>query len=346
MAPLEQRARAVLAKLGESAEEPVAARVAVAAIDAIAEAAIAEPSAVYMQAASDGTLTILFSDIEGSTTLFDTLGDLRAQEILNAHNAIIREHVARHRGVVVKSTGDGFMMVFSSARRAILCAMEVQRALAAYSQEEGNTPIRVRMGLHVGEPLTVTNDLSGKAVIIAARIAAVARGGEILVSSTLRELAEAAGDLRFADAGEVTLKGISGTHRIYRAMCSRQPAGPTRSRDREVAVEGEGRRRCGPRAYDVVLDRHALRPLRQSTQLRCVRGWRRRGSRRRSASVARPTSLTSAAARRARSRAECGRECAPRRGRHRRSDITGALARRSSMTANGSGAGERMRSSM
>lgn len=218
MAPLERRARAVFAKLGESADESVAPPAAGTAIDAIAESAIAEPSAVYMQAASDGTLTILFSDIEGSTTLFDSLGDLRAQDILNAHNAIIREHVARNRGVVVKSTGDGFMMVFSSARRAILCAMEIQRALAAFSQTAGNTPIRVRMGLHVGEPLTVTNDLAGKAVIIAARIAAVARGGEILVSSTLRELTEAAGDLRFTDAGEVTLKGISGTHRIYRVM--------------------------------------------------------------------------------------------------------------------------------
>ena len=108
--------------------------------------------------------------------------------------------------------------MFSSARRAVLCAIGIQRALAAYSEERSHTPIQVRIGLHVGEPINVSTDFSGKAVIVAARIASIARGGEILVSSTLRDLTESAGDLRFGEAGEVRLKGLSGTHRLYRAI--------------------------------------------------------------------------------------------------------------------------------
>jgi class 3 adenylate cyclase len=225
MKPLEQRVRAYLRRAGEAddvspATDDVSPATAAESktIEALAASAIGEPNTLHAHAAPDGTLTILFTDVEGSTVLFDTLGDLRAQEILDAHNAIVRQQVAQSRGVEVKSTGDGFMMVFSSARRALLCAIGIQRALAAYSQQHGNVPIRVRMGLHVGEPLKVTSDLAGKAVIIAARIASVAQGGEILVSSTLRELTEAAGDLRFGERGDVELKGLSGTYRLYRVI--------------------------------------------------------------------------------------------------------------------------------
>jgi len=122
------------------------------------------------------------------------------------------------RGVEIKSTGDGFMVVFSSARRALLCAIGIQRALAANAEREGSSAVRVRMGVHVGEPINLSTDLSGKAVIIAARIASIAGGGEILVSSTLRELTESAGDLLFREAGEVELKGLSGTFNLHRAI--------------------------------------------------------------------------------------------------------------------------------
>jgi class 3 adenylate cyclase len=218
MKPLEQRAAKLLEKLGQSTDVRGAAPPDMGTIGRIAAAAMADPNALRGHVAPGGTLTILFSDVENSTTLFDTLGDLRAQEILDAHNAIVREHVALQKGFEVKSTGDGFLVVFSSARRALLCAIGIQCGLAAYSGQEGHTPIRVRIGLHVGEPITLSTDLSGTAVIVAARIASIARGGEILVSSTLRELTESAGDLRFADAGEVELKGLSGTRRVYRAI--------------------------------------------------------------------------------------------------------------------------------
>jgi class 3 adenylate cyclase len=79
-------------------------------------------------------------------------------------------------------------------------------------------PIRVRMGLHVGETINESADFFGKAVILAARIGALARGGEIVVSSMVRDMTESAGDLRFSEVQEVQLKGLAGTHRVYRAI--------------------------------------------------------------------------------------------------------------------------------
>jgi class 3 adenylate cyclase len=187
-------------------------------IDAVAAAAVAEPRDLSAHAAPDGTVTILFSDVEDSSVLFERLGDLRAQEILRAHNEIVREQTALQNGFEVKSMGDGFMIAFSSARRALFCAINIQKALAAYSEQNKEQPIRVRIGLHVGEVIRESADFFGKAVILAARIAARARGGEILVSSTLRDLTESAGDLRFAGAGDAQLKGFSGTHRLYKVI--------------------------------------------------------------------------------------------------------------------------------
>ncbi len=114
--------------------------------------------------------------------------------------------------------GDGFMIAFSSARRALFCAIAVQRALASYAEKSAAEGVRVRIGLHVGEAIKQSGDFFGKTVILAARIAALARGGEILVSSTFRDLTESAGDLRFEPVGEVQIKGLSGKHSLFRAI--------------------------------------------------------------------------------------------------------------------------------
>jgi class 3 adenylate cyclase len=187
-------------------------------IDAVAAAAVADPRDLSAHTAPDGTVTILFSDVENSSALFERLGDLRAQEILRAHNAIVLEQMALQNGFEVKSMGDGFMLAFSSARRALLCAINIQKALAAYSEQNKHEPIRVRIGLHVGEVIRESEDFFGKAVILAARIAAHARGGEILASSAVRDLNETAGDLSFAGAGETRLKGFAGMHRLYKVI--------------------------------------------------------------------------------------------------------------------------------
>ncbi len=110
------------------------------------------------------------------------------------------------------------MIAFSSARRALLCSIAIQRAFAKYVEQHPDQAIRVRMGLHAGEPISEAADFFGKAVILAARIAGLARGGEILVSRTLRDITESAGDLHFAEGRDVELKGLSGIHRVYEVI--------------------------------------------------------------------------------------------------------------------------------
>jgi len=119
----------------------------------------------------------------------------------------------------VKSQGDGFMLAFPDPCEALECAIDVQRAFAEREREGSGELLRVRMGLHTGEVISEEGDYFGKNVILAARIAAQALGGEILVSSELRQAAsDGSGDgLRFDDGREVELKGLAGTHRVFRA---------------------------------------------------------------------------------------------------------------------------------
>jgi class 3 adenylate cyclase len=107
------------------------------------------------------------------------------------------------------------MVAFGSARRGVLCAIGIQQAMSRYSAEHPEDPVRVRIGLHAGEPLREGNDFHGKSVVLASRVAGVASGGEILVSALMRDLTESAGDIRFDAAREVVLKGLTGTHRVY-----------------------------------------------------------------------------------------------------------------------------------
>jgi predicted ATPase/class 3 adenylate cyclase len=179
-------------------------------------------------AAPDGTVTILFTDLQDSTGMTERLGDLRAQELLRVHNAIVREQVAAYKGFEVKSTGDGFMIAFPSARRALLCAIAIQRAFAAYNAAQPSDAwIWVSMGLHTGEAIWEAGDFYGKSVILAARLGTSARGGEILVSSTFKALTDSAGDLRFDEGRDVALKGFTGTHRVYAVLWREGPVADT-----------------------------------------------------------------------------------------------------------------------
>jgi class 3 adenylate cyclase len=183
-------------------------------IDAVVASVQAERPDLSAHTAPDGTVTILFSDIEGSAAITERLGDLRWVEVLRAHNAIVREQVAAHGGFEVKSEGDGFMLAFQSARRALQCAIAVQRAFAQHN-EGAEEPIRVRMGLHAGEVIKEADDFFGRHVILASRIANEAQGGQILVSSLLKELTASAGDIQFGEGREVELKGLAGSHRVH-----------------------------------------------------------------------------------------------------------------------------------
>jgi class 3 adenylate cyclase len=131
--------------------------------------------------------------------------------------------VREHGCFEVKSQGDGFMIASQSARRALHCAIGIQRELVEFNQQ-ASEPIHVRMGLHTGEVLKDADDFFGKHVILASRIAGKARGGEILVSSLLKDLTESAGDIQFGPARDVQLKGLSGNHRLHDVIWRGQPA--------------------------------------------------------------------------------------------------------------------------
>ena len=183
-------------------------------IDAVFASVQAEYPALRHQTDPEGNVTILFTDIEGSTEMPKRLGDQRWLELLREHNAIVREQVVAHEGIEVKSEGDGFMLAFQSARRAVQSAAEMQRAFA-HRNQSAEEPIRVRIGLHTGEAIKEAHDFYGKNVILAARIAGQAGGGEILVSSLLKELTESAGDIEFGEGREVELKGLGGPHKVH-----------------------------------------------------------------------------------------------------------------------------------
>jgi class 3 adenylate cyclase len=165
--------------------------------------------------ASEGTVTIMFSDVAGYSALNERLGDLAAHDVLRAHNAIVREQVTVHGGQEVKTQGDGFMVAFSSATRGLRCAVAIQKAMDKYCTENPDEPIQLHIGLHTGEPIREGGDLLGRTVITASRLSDVARAGEILVSALLHELTDPTGEFKFGEPRRVDLKGISGSRTVY-----------------------------------------------------------------------------------------------------------------------------------
>lgn len=153
--------------------------------------------------------TILFTDIVGSTERATSLGDYRWHALLDAHDRLVREQLRRFKGTEIKTTGDGFLASFDGPARAVRCAQAITSAVSGLG-------IEIRAGLHTGECEVRGNDLGGLAVHIAARIGAMARSREVVVSSTVKDLVVGS-DLRFEDRGEHELKGVPGTWRLHTA---------------------------------------------------------------------------------------------------------------------------------
>src|SRR5437764_4969249 len=141
-----------------------------------------------------GTVTLLFSDIEGSTRLLQRVGDAYA-DLLATHRALLLDAFGAHRGVVIDSEGDAFFVAFASAKDAAVAAAAAQQALAAHDWPGGNE-VRVRMGLHTGEPRRVEGRYVGLDVHHAARVMGVGHGGQVLVSETTRALLDDTARLR------------------------------------------------------------------------------------------------------------------------------------------------------
>lgn len=155
------------------------------------------------------TVTTLFTDLVGSTALSERLGDDAAQALRRAHDRISRAQFERFGGRIVKGTGDGFLVAFDSARQGVECAVEVQRAIAAEHAQGRYLELRVRAGLHTGEPVAEGDDLLGNDVNLAARITAEAAAGQVLVSEVTRLLARLSPGLRLESIGTRNLKGFA-----------------------------------------------------------------------------------------------------------------------------------------
>lgn len=166
------------------------------------------------QARPHPIVVILFTDLVGSTSLFERIGDQQAREVLRAHDKIAREWLDRCEGTEVKHTGDGMMTSFTSVGRALECAIGMQRAFAAYNAQHPERPIDVRMGVNAGEPVAEDGELFGTAVNAAARICAHAEAGQVLVSDVVRHLAQGS-DVAFVDRGRVPLRGFKRRFRLF-----------------------------------------------------------------------------------------------------------------------------------
>jgi class 3 adenylate cyclase len=151
--------------------------------------------------------TVLFTDIAASTERAVVLGDHRWRELLDQHDRTVRDHFRRFRGREINTTGDGFVASFDGPARAIRCSQAIAEATTKLG-------IELRIGLHTGECEVRGDDLGGLAVHIAARVAATAAPGEVLVSSTVKDLVAGSG-IEFSDSGEHELKGVPGTWTLF-----------------------------------------------------------------------------------------------------------------------------------
>jgi class 3 adenylate cyclase len=172
----------------------------------------AEPPAAAK--ARSGMMTIMFTDIEASTTMTQRLGDAGAQDVLHTHNQIIRDALKAHAGTEIKHTGDGVMASFGTASSALACATAIQRAFAEHNDAHADARVRVRIGLNAGEPVAEDGDLFGTSVQVAARICARAEPGQVLAANVVRELA-AGKQFLFADIGDVVLRGFEDPVRLF-----------------------------------------------------------------------------------------------------------------------------------
>ena len=183
-----------------------------------------------------GVVTIMFTDVEGSTDLTRRLGDEVARRTIEEHKRIIRAKLAEHDGREIDSIGDGFMITFLSTRRAVACAVAIHKALADHAREHPDEEVRVRIGLNVGEVLERGGHPFGAAVNATQRVAANAKGGQIFVSEPVRHLAGTIPEVSFRDRGRFQLKGFDERWRLYEVDWERPKEKPPPKRKPEPAA--------------------------------------------------------------------------------------------------------------
>jgi len=164
---------------------------------------------------SEGTVTVMFTDVEGSTQMLSSRGFTLSHEIMKAYESIIEQKITEHAGRRIKGLGDGVMVSFGSSRHAVECAIDIQRAISEYSKQNPERRLRIRIGINTGEVVEEAGDIFGAAVNVAARVAGKAKGGEILVSEVVRELVGPVAEIKFGYRGRYRLKGFPDRFRLH-----------------------------------------------------------------------------------------------------------------------------------
>lgn len=176
-------------------------------LDDLVTSILEEEDSLQGDVSSEGTVTLVFTDIVDSTTLAESVGDNAWAQVIGDHEAVIDKVTTAHGGRVVKFLGDGSMLAFDSARAAVRSAIEIQK-------ETTNAPFSVRIGVHTGEVKRTARDLYGLTVNKAARVAAATNAGGVTISSTTRDLVGPMDGVVIGDARTIALKGMSGTHQV------------------------------------------------------------------------------------------------------------------------------------
>jgi adenylate cyclase len=181
------------------------------------ESTVAEPI-------GDADLTILFTDLDGHTALTERLGDSASHDLVRAHDRIVRDALAATGGREIKHTGDGIMASFRSASRGVQAATLIQRGAAAWNRDgQRSAELRIAAGLNSGAPIVEAGDLFGTAVILAARIADDADGGQVLASEVVRLLAAGKG-FRFEPREPRALEGLAEPVPLYEVVWQEEAA--------------------------------------------------------------------------------------------------------------------------
>src|SRR4029453_14526754 len=160
-------------------------------------------------------ITILFTDVQGSTQLRARHGDRVADEMLGDHERIVRRAIGAYGGAELAFLGDGFLATFGTPAAGLSCAIAIQQALQSYGRDNADRRIRVRIGLHHGEAAERDGTLYGQAVHAASRVMSEAVGGQILVTAAVRDAVAATGTFSFVDRGLYWLRGFPDRWRLY-----------------------------------------------------------------------------------------------------------------------------------
>jgi class 3 adenylate cyclase len=185
-------------------------------IDVIASALEPVTPALTRMSSPDGAVTLMMSDIADAGAAAQQLGQERWDQLLRDHHLLVDQLLARHDGNVLKFADDGFLASFNSAHAGLHAAVDLQRTFIAGPAERESLAIRV--GVHSGFVMGSPEQLMGRNVVLAARIAGQAKGGEILVSSTAKEYTQSDPSFRFEEHGEYHFKGLHGEHTVYSVL--------------------------------------------------------------------------------------------------------------------------------